>query len=156
MPLGSCGDLQQKRLVVCNCQGMISSSLWNTFTPPDDLLLKHKVVILCLFSYPFAHHGLGPTHSPLPELWGQTTEIKAALFFTNPPEQSTGRRLHSPWLCPFTGTSSVLCDVWVSAGTSCLLMALRVSPSIGYLRQARLKTVGSSFPTLTYFVQRNT
>lgn len=156
MPLGSCGDLQQKILVICNCQGGISNFIWNTSTPPNDLLLKPKVVILSLSSSSFALDRLDPRHSPLPELrhqwerWKPPRSSRALLSGLLEDDCVTNGRVR------FAGTSSILCGVWISAGTSRLLMALWGSQSIGYLRQASPKTFGSSFPTLAYFVQRNT
>lgn len=101
VPFGSCGDLQQKRLIVCNCQGRFSNLIWNTFTPPDDLLLRHKVVILPLCSSPFARDRLDPTHGPLPEPWCQVGEMKATPFFMSSCEWLVSRWLRGQLLCPF-------------------------------------------------------
>lgn len=127
MPLGSCGDLQQKILVICNCQGRISNFIWNTSTPPNDLLLKPKVVILSLSSSSFALDRLDPRHSPLPELRHRMREMKAAPFLASPPEWSAGRRLRNQWPCPFC---------WhLQHFMRCLNLSRHLTPANGFVRQ---------------------
>lgn len=82
---------------------------------------------ISFFSSPFAHDRLDPTHNPLPERRCQTSEMKAAPFFTSPSERSAGRWLHSQLPCPFC---------WhLQHFMRCLNLSRHLTPANGFASQ---------------------